>query len=63
MRCNVGGADRWIRIVLGAVLAGYGYSQMIWWLAIVGVIIFLTGVFRFCGAYTLFGISTCKKEM
>jgi hypothetical protein len=63
MRCNVGGADRWIRIVLGAVLAGYGYTQMIWWLAVVGAVILLTGVFRFCCAYTLFGISTCKKEM
>ena len=62
MRCNVGGADRWIRIVLGAVLAVYGYTQMVWWLAAIGVVVLLTGVFRFCGLYTLFGISTCKTE-
>lgn len=62
MQCNVGGADRWIRIVLGVALAIYGYTQMVWWLAAVGVVVFLTGAFRFCGLYTLFGISTCKKE-
>ncbi len=62
MRCNVGGADRWIRIVLGAALAVYGYTQMVWWLAAIGVVVLLTGVFRFCGLYTLFGISTCKPE-
>lgn len=62
MRCNVGGADRWIRIVLGVVLAVYGYTQMVWWLAAIGVVVLLTGVFRFCGLYTFFGISTCKTE-
>lgn len=61
MTCNVGGSDRWIRIVLGAVLAVYGYTQMIWWLAVLGAVVFLTGVFRFCGLYTLLGFSTARK--
>lgn len=62
MKQNVGGADRTVRFVLGVVLLGAGYFLMAWWLMLVGVVVFLTGWFRFCGAYTLFGVSTCKVE-
>ncbi len=62
MKQNVGEVDRWVRYVLGVVLVIVGYSQMLWWLMIVGVIVFLTGVFRRCGAYTLLGVSTCPVE-
>lgn len=62
MKHNVGGADRMVRFVLGVILFGVGFSFAKWWLMIVGFIVFLTGLFRFCGLYTLLGMSTCPLE-
>lgn len=62
MKQNVGDMDRIIRFALGALLIAVGYFQMMWWLVAVGVVVVLTGAFRRCGAYTLFGVSTCKVE-
>jgi len=33
------------------------------WGYIVGGIVLATGVFRFCGAYTLFGVNTCPLQV
>ena len=46
MTANVGGIDRILRIVAGLVL----------------IALAATGVFRFCGAYTLFGVNTCPMK-
>lgn len=67
---NVGGVDRTIRIVLGAALliapflpplagmfAGIGAWKFA--VAIIGAVLLGTGLFRFCPAYTLFGLNTC----
>lgn len=62
MKANVGGFDRTVRIVLGALLtllAAMGVVGAWGWL---GLVVLATGVFRFCGAYTLFGFSTCPLE-
>lgn len=59
---NVGGLDRVVRLVFGVAAVGAGYYLSMWWLAIVGTIVFLTGFFRWCGAYSLLGISTCKVD-
>jgi branched-subunit amino acid ABC-type transport system permease component len=59
MSKNVGGIDRILRIVAGLVLialAATGQVSAWGWL---GVIVLATGLFSFCGAYTLFGFSTC----
>jgi hypothetical protein len=32
------------------------------WGYIVGGMVLATGVFRFCGAYTLFGLNTCPLK-
>ncbi len=61
MKCNVGGADRMLRIVLGVVIIFAGFYYQSWWGA-VGLIPLLTGVVRICPAYLPFGISTCKEE-
>lgn len=59
---NVGGLDRGIRLVLGALAIAWGaYSQM-WWLLAIGIVVFLTGVLSRCGLYYLLGISTCPVE-
>lgn len=58
---NVGKTDRMIRIVVGIVIASAGLYFQNWW-GLLGVVIFLTGVFSFCGLYSLIGISTCPIE-
>jgi hypothetical protein len=56
---NVGGWDRKLRIILGVLimLAGVYYEN--WW-GILGLVIFLTGLFSRCGLYKFFGINTSK---
>ena len=62
MRCNVGGMDRVVRIVLGLVLVPLAYLQLdgAWAIAacVVGGVALLTGLFRFCPANALFGVDT-----
>jgi hypothetical protein len=60
MTANVGGIDRILRIVAGLVLIALAFTNVVgMWGYIVGGIVLATGVFRFCGAYTLLGINTC----
>jgi hypothetical protein len=64
MTANVGGIDRVLRIAAGLVLIALAFTQVVgMWGYIVGGIVMDTGVFRFCGAYTLFGINTCKVKL
>lgn len=61
---NVGGLDRTLRFVLGAVLlalpflAPWGSWKYV--LAALGLGMLATAVFRFCPAYTLIGVTTCR---
>lgn len=62
MKCNVGNADRALRIITGLVLiilAATGTVGLWGW---IGVIPLLTGIFRFCPAYPLLGINTDSKK-
>ena len=62
MKCNVGTIDRTLRIVGGLILitlAAMGTIGVWGW---IGVVPLLTGVFRFCPAYPLFGINSCSKD-
>ena len=61
MKCNVGGADRMIRIIAGVDIILLGFYFQSWWGA-VGVIPILTGTFRWCPAYIPFGFSTCEAD-
>jgi hypothetical protein len=61
MKANVGGCDRIVRIVLGLAILAVGFFFHSWW-GLIGLIPLLTGIFRFCGAYPMFGISTCPKD-
>jgi len=53
-RHNVGGLDRVLRLTLGGTPAVV--------LAVVGVLVLLTGIIRFCALYVPFGISTAKPR-
>lgn len=59
MKTNVGGIDRILRIVLGAVLILLAVFNVIGWWGWLGVIPLATGLFRFCPLYPIFGITTC----
>ena len=61
MNANVGNADRILRIVAGIILISLVFvgPKTVWgW---VGLVPLITGFIRWCPAYTLFGLNTCKK--
>lgn len=64
---NVGGVDRTIRMIVGVVLAAIAYFGILPGVyAIVAYIIaavaFVTGLVKFCPAYAIVGISSCKAK-
>ncbi|RMH85658.1 MAG: DUF2892 domain-containing protein [Calditrichaeota bacterium] len=61
MKCNVGKADRAIRVIIGLVLIGAGVYFQSWWGAI-GVVPLFTALIGWCPLYAPFKISTCKAE-
>lgn len=60
MKCNVGGMDRALRIIVGLILIGLAFTGTVGNWGYIGVVPLLTGLFGFCGAYTLFGLNSCK---
>lgn len=64
MKANVGGVDRVLRILAGVGLLAtvFVLDSDARWLGLVGLLPLATGVFRFCPAYALFGLSTCPME-
>jgi len=61
MKCNIGKADRMVRIILGIVIILIGVYFKSWWGA-VGLLPILTAIIRWCPAYVPFGISSCEGE-
>ncbi len=61
MNMNVGNTDRILRIVVGLALIGIAISGISAW-GWIGVVPLLTGVFRYCPAYSLLGMNTCPME-
>jgi hypothetical protein len=61
MKPNVGTIDRAIRIVLGALIIGWGLYAQAWW-GIIGVIPIATGILQWCPAYLPIGFSSCSVD-
>jgi len=66
MKRNMGNIDRWIRTLLALVLAVLIWLDILpFWLSLVlgilGIILLVTSLFRFCPLYLPFKISTIKK--
>ncbi len=66
---NVGNLDRIARILVGALLIALPYFYMHpmmgspiirWAMPIIGVVLIVTALFRFCPLYRLIGVNTCK---
>lgn len=65
MTTNVGTTDRIIRLLIAAALVGLILTNTVegtlaWVCGVGAAAATLTAVFRFCGLYSLLGISTCK---
>ncbi len=61
MKCNVGKADRTIRVILGLAIIAVGVYFQSWWGAI-GIIPLFTAAIGWCPLYAPFKISTCSTE-
>lgn len=61
MQMNVGGIDRVLRILVGLVLIALAATNTVGLWGWLGLIPLATGLFRFCPAYPILGISSCKK--
>ncbi len=62
MKANVGSLDRALRIVGGAILIALTLMNTIGPWGWIGIVPILTGLFRFCPAYTLLGLRTCPAD-
>ena len=60
MQANVGGIDKWLRILVGLALIAWAVLGGPVW-AWIGVVPLATGLFNFCLLYRLFGINTCRR--
>ena len=59
MKKNVGTTDRIVRLILGVIIIGLGLYFKSWW-GVIGIIPLITGLIRYCGLYSVFGINTCR---
>ncbi|MGC3872501.1 YgaP family membrane protein [Halomonas sp. GXIMD04776] len=62
MKPNVGNVERGIRIAAGLILIALTLTSVIGWWGWIGIVPLITGLFRFCPAYRLLGINTCKRK-
>ncbi|MBI3222307.1 MAG: DUF2892 domain-containing protein [Nitrosomonadales bacterium] len=62
MKTNVGGIDRILRIAIGLVLIALAATGTIGVWGWIGVVPLLTGIFKFCPAYSIFGTNTCPMK-
>lgn len=62
MKINVGSMDRILRIIVGLALIALAAAGIIGVWGWIGVVPLLTGIFRFCPAYAVLGMSTCPMN-
>lgn len=60
MKINIGSTDRMLRILAGLLLMALAFQGLIGVWGWIGVVLVGTGLFRFCPAYSLLGMNTCK---
>lgn len=62
MKFNVGSTDRALRIIAGLFLIGLAATGTVGIWGYIGLLPLLTGIFKFCPAYAIFGMNTCPME-
>jgi hypothetical protein len=64
MKANVGGIDKFIRIVAGLAILSLVFvleGSARWW-GLVGLVPLFTGLIGVCPAYSLLGLNTCPMQ-
>jgi len=61
MKKNMGITDRWIRVVIGLVIAAAGIYFKSWW-GLVAIVPLATALISTCPLYLPFGISTRRSK-
>ena len=61
MKINVGPWDRLIRLIVGLVIVVVAIVFKSWW-GLLGLAVMATGLFGYCGLYSLLKINTCKVK-
>jgi hypothetical protein len=62
MKCNLGGIDRALRVVVGLVLIALAVTGTVGMWGWIGIVPLITGAVGFCPAYALLGLSTCSMQ-
>jgi len=67
MKINMGGADRFLRVLIAVAIAILYFTNVITGtlgivLLILGAVFLLTSIVGFCPLYSIFGIRTCPKK-
>lgn len=67
MKINIGTPERRIRLILGIILLILPFlakltGLWLWLSLIVGVVLIVTGLLRFCPAWSIFGIDTRRNK-
>ncbi len=62
MKVNEGTIDRALRVTAGLVLIALAATGTVGVWGWIGVVPLLTGIFGFCPAYAIFGMSTCPMK-
>lgn len=62
MKSNVGGIDRILRIVIGAVLVALAATGQVGVWGWIGLLPLATGLIGWCPPYSLLGINTCRNR-
>lgn len=62
MNKNVGGIDKLLRIIVGAVLIVLAITGTIGWWGYLGIILLATGLINFCPIYAIIGVKTCPLD-
>lgn len=63
MKCNMGKADRIIRLIIGLIVVAWGVMNGNIIANVIGGILLLTAVIGLCPVYLPFGIDTgCKRK-
>ncbi|MBU1230967.1 MAG: DUF2892 domain-containing protein [Proteobacteria bacterium] len=66
MEMNVGGLDKWLRIIAGIVLLAFVFilkdNDSLWLWGLIGIVPLATGLMGRCPLYTFIGVNTCKKS-
>jgi hypothetical protein len=67
MKCNVGGIDMAVRLIVGVALVVVGLSvpmSIVWQVVVfvIAAIALVTGLIRYCPANALMGLNTCARH-